>query len=463
MSACDMAEKIKTQELTSVEITEAIIERIERINPLINAYCTPTFDLARDLAKFADDRIKKGEKVEILNGVPTSIKDLMDTKGIRTTHGSKIFENYIPESDNLTVKRLKEKGIVLLGKTNTPEKGHVPITDNFIFGATKNPWNLERTSGGSSGGAASANAAGISPLALGSDGGGSIRVPSCLCGVYGLKPNYARIPYDYTQLAFYTMSHHGPIVRFVKDAALMLNAMAGPHPLDKYSVGQKKVDFVKALDERPKRLKVGYTLDLGNLKAIDPEVEDSVIKAAQKFEQFDWSVESVKVKLNRAEKAFAILISSGFYHDFKNIINEWKDKMSPTLVLYITAGGSYKLLDLLKAQATRQEMEKILYNYFKDYDILITPTTAIPAFELGSPFPSRIAGKAVSVTGWMPYTFPFNMSWNPAASIPCGWSKDGLPIGMQIVGRLWDEATVLQVSQAFEEIAPWQDKRPQLI
>ncbi|MFW9906610.1 MAG: amidase, partial [Candidatus Thorarchaeota archaeon] len=330
MSACDMADKIKTQELTSLEITEAIIERIEKINPLINAYCTTTFDLARDLAKKADVRVEKGEKAGVLNGIPTSIKDLMDTKGIRTTHGSKIYENYIPEKDNLTVRRLKEAGIVLLGKTNTPEKGHIAITDNLIFGATKNPWNLERTSGGSSGGAASANAAGISPLALGSDGGGSIRVPSCLCGVYGLKPNYARIPYDYTQLAFYTMSHHGPIVRYVKDAALMLNAMAGPDPLDKFSVGQNKVDFVKALDEKPSRLKIGYTLDLGNLKAIDPEVEDTVINAAQRFEEFDWSVESVKIKIKKAQKAFGILITSAFYHDFRNIINEWKDKMSPT-------------------------------------------------------------------------------------------------------------------------------------
>ena len=460
MSACDMAEKIRNQELTSVEITETIIERIEKINPIINAYCTTSFDLAREMAKKADDAVRKNEKLGILNGVPTSIKDLMDTKGIRTTYGSKIWENFIPEEDNITVKRLKEAGVVILGKTNTPEKGHVGITDNLIFGETKNPWNLQRTSGGSSGGAAAAAAAGLSPLALGSDGGGSIRVPSCLCGVYGLKPNYARIPYDYKQLAFYTLSHHGPIVRYVKDAALMLDAMAGPDPLDKFSVSQNKVNFIEALKDKPKKLKIGYTIDLGNLKAIDPEVEEAVFKATQKFEQFDWSLEQVKINLKKAERAFAIMVTSGFYHDFRLLINEWRDKLTPTFALYIDGGGSYNALDILNAQSIRQEIEKIIYKYFKNYDILITPTTAIPAFDLGTVFPSKIAGKSVSVTGWMPYTFPFNMTWNPAASIPCGWSKEGLPIGMQIVGKLWEESTVLQVSKAFEEIAPWQDKRP---
>ena len=364
MSACDMAEKIRNQELTSVEITETIIERIEKINPIINAYCTTSFDLAREMAKKADDAVRKNEKLGILNGVPTSIKDLMDTKGIRTTYGSKIWENFIPEEDNITVKRLKEAGVVILGKTNTPEKGHVGITDNLIFGETKNPWNLQRTSGGSSGGAAAAAAAGLSPLALGSDGGGSIRVPSCLCGVYGLKPNYARIPYDYKQLAFYTLSHHGPIVRYVKDAALMLDAMAGPDPLDKFSVSQNKVNFIEALKDKPKKLKIGYTIDLGNLKAIDPEVEEAVFKATQKFEQFDWSLEQVKINLKKAERAFAIMVTSGFYHDFRLLINEWRDKLTPTFALYIDGGGSYNALDILNAQSIRQEIEKIIYKYF---------------------------------------------------------------------------------------------------
>ena len=188
MSACEMADKIRSQELTSLEITEAIIERMEKINPLVNAYCTPTIELAREMAKKADDAVKKGEKIGLLQGIPTSIKDLMQTKGIRTTYGSKLYENFIPEVNDIAVQRLIDAGCVILGKANTPEFGVPALTNNKVFGETKCPWDLEKNSGGSSGGSASATASGISPLALGSDGGGSIRIPSSCCGVYGLKP-----------------------------------------------------------------------------------------------------------------------------------------------------------------------------------------------------------------------------------------------------------------------------------
>jgi aspartyl-tRNA(Asn)/glutamyl-tRNA(Gln) amidotransferase subunit A len=460
MSACDMADKIKTQELTSVEITEAIIDRIEKINPIINAYCTTTFNLSREMAKKADDAVKKGEKLGILHGLPTSIKDLTDTKGIRTTHGSKIYEDFIPEEDNLTVSKLKDAGIVILGKTNTPEDGHKSVTDNLIFGETKNPWHLERTCGGSSGGAAAAVASGLGPLALGSDGGGSIRTPSSLCGVYGLKPNFGRIARNFDHMAFCTLSHYGPIVRYVKDAALMLDAMAGPNFIDKYSLYQGKNDFVKALEVKPKKIKIGYSMNLGFVKAVDKEVEKCVLNAVQKFENFDWSVEEVNLKLKKVERSFAIMVTAALAYDYKSLMNKWRDKITPTLVRLIDAGMNYNALDLISAESQRQAIEKIIYRYFKNYDILITPTNAAPAFELGAMFPPIINGINVSPVTWHAFALPFNISWNPAASIPCGWNKEGLPIGMQIVGKLWNESIVLQVSKAFEEIAPWQDKKP---
>jgi len=215
MSACEMAEKIKSQTLTSQEITEVIIKRIEKINPVVNAYCTPTFELARELAKNADDAIKKKEKLGLLHGIPTSIKDETLTKGIRTTFGCKMLENYIPKYDDVAVGRLKKAGVVILGKTNTPTLGFKPITDNLIFGETKNPWDIKKTSGGSSGGAAVAVASGLGPLATGSDGGGSIRIPSSLCGVYGLKPTFGRIPHAVMRSNGYlgTLYHKGPITR----------------------------------------------------------------------------------------------------------------------------------------------------------------------------------------------------------------------------------------------------------
>jgi len=460
ISAYDMVEKIKTQEVSSVEFTEAIIERIEEINPIINAYCTTTFELARDMAKKADDAVKKGEKLGLLHGIPTSIKDLMQTKGIRTTFGSKIYENFIPDEDEIAVKRLKDAGIVMLGKTNTPEDGHKSVTDNLVFGETKNPWNLAKTCGGSSGGAGAAVAAGLGPLALGSDGGGSIRTPSSLCGIYGLKPNFGRIARNFRHVAFSTLSHYGPMVRYVKDAALMLDAMAGPDFIDKYSHYRKDTTFSKAIEVKPEKLKIGYSLDLGYVKAVDKEIEKAILSAVQKFERFNWSVEEVKLKLKKVERSFALMVTAALAYDYKPLMKEWREKITPTLVRLVDAGMNYNGLDLMSAEAQRQKIEKTLYQYFEKYDILITPTNASPAFELGRMFPPMINGKNVSPVTWHAFALPFNISWNPAASIPCGWNKEGLPIGMQIVGKLWDESTVLQVSKAFEEISPWQNKKP---
>jgi len=461
LPAFEMKEKIASQELSSIEITEAIIERIEKINPIINAYCTTAFDLARSMAKEADDRVKKGEKLGLLNGIPTSIKDLNQVKGVRTTFGSKIYEFNIPEEDSIAIARLKKEGCVILGKTNTPEFGFKGVTDNLIFGASKNPWNLERTPGGSSGGAASAAASGLSPLAQGSDGGGSIRHPAGLCGIYGLKPNYGRVPmYPREFIAAYDLGVVGPIVRYVKDAALMLDAMKGPFEREMFMLPKDGISYYETVEDKPKKLKIGYTIDLGYAKLIDPEVERAVIDSAQKFEKLDWDVEEAHLKIKKPERSFLTMWTSLFAYDLKPKLAKWGNKLDPALFKLVQAGLSYGPLDLPKALAERRKFHETFMPIFNNYDLLITPTTAITAFELGIPFPTKINNVNVSPTAWQPFTFPFNMTGQPAATIPCGWSKEGLPIGMQIVGKLFDEKTVLQVSKAFENISPWQDKRP---
>jgi Asp-tRNA(Asn)/Glu-tRNA(Gln) amidotransferase A subunit family amidase len=461
LSACDMADAIKRQELTSQEITEAIIERIEKINPIINAYCTPTFELAREMAKKADEVVKKEETIPLLNGIPTYITDLMITKGVRTTFGCKIYENNVPKEDEIAVKRLKDAGIVFLGKTNTPAFGHQAVTDNLIFGKTLNPWNLEKTSGGSSGGAAASVVSGLGPLALGSDGGGSIRIPACFCGIYGLKPSFGRIPrYPTHDITWATYDHYGPLVRYVKDAALMLDAMAGADEADKYSLLKPKTSYIDALKDKPKKLKIGYSLNLGFVKAVEPYIEKSILDSVQKFESLDWSVEEAKIKIRKAYMSFGTIITAGLGFDLKPYLKEWRDKLDFELVKMIEAGLSYSAYDIKKAEYQREKIYETIYQYFKNYDILITPSTAVSAFELGKMFPAKIAGRAASPVEWMSFTHPFNSTGNPAASIPCGWTSEGLPIGMQIVGKRYDEKTVLQVSKAFEEIAPWQDKKP---
>ena len=461
MSALDMLDAIKRQELTSEEVTEAIIEKIEKINPIINAYCTTTLDLARDMAKKADNAVKKGEPLGLLHGIPTSIKDLMITKGIRTTFGSKIYENNIPEEDEIVVKRLKDAGIVLLGKTNTSAYGFQAVADNLIFGNTLNPWNRTKISGGSSGGAAAAVVSGLGPLALGSDGGGSIRIPSCFCGIYGLKPSFGRIPrYPTHDTAWMTLDHYGPLVRYVKDAALMLDAMAGPDDADKYSIPQKDMNYLESLKERPSKVKIGYSLDLGIVKANDPEVENAVLDAVQKFEQFDWPIEKSKIKLRKTDTSFVTIYGAGLSYDLKPFLKDWRDELDVDLVKVIEGTEKFTANDYKRAEANREKIYNLLYQYFKNFDILITPTTAVPAFETGMMFVSKIAGKNVSPVTWHACMLPFNLTGLPAASVPCGWSSEGTPIGMQIVGKRYDEKKVLQVSRAFEEIAPWQDRRP---
>lgn len=463
MPAWEIAEAIKRQDLTAVEITEKFIERIEKVNPLINAYCVTTFDMAREQAKKADDAVKKGEKTGLLHGIPTSIKDLIELKGVKTTFGSKIHEDYVPEVDEVVITRLKDAGAVILGKTNTPEFGHEFRTTNLVYGTTFNPWNLEKTCGGSSGGAAAAAASGISPLALGSDGGGSIRTPSSFCGLFGLKPTFGRIPrFPRQSHAWITLDHYGPITRYVKDAALMLDVMQGNHDADMYSI-QKTVDsHFQLVDEKPKKLKIGYTLSLSFVKALDPEVREAVLNSVSKFEKFDWDVEEAVFKLRNADMQYSTLVSTGYAYDLKKHLKKWRDQMMPNLISFIEAGKTQTAMELEKADHHRRKVFEILYKVLQEYDILICPTTPIPAFDAEMKYPETIGGRSASVLTFIGFLYPFNITGLPAANIPCGWSSDGLPIGMQIVGKRFDELTILQVSKAFEEVAPWQDKRPPL-
>jgi Asp-tRNA(Asn)/Glu-tRNA(Gln) amidotransferase A subunit family amidase len=431
--------------------------------------------MAREMAKRADDRVRKNEKIPPLNGVPTSIKDNVDVKGIRTTCGCKAFENYISTEDDLTVKRLREAGVVILGKTNMPAFGYKGVTDNLLFGPTRNPWHLERTAGGSTGGGAAATASGLSPLTQGSDGGGSIRIPSSFCGLFGIKPTFGRIPQISMKIEgnMGTYVQKGPLVRYVKDAALMLDALVGPDDIDRYSLPKPDYSFYDALEETPKQLKIGYTIDLGNLEVIHSEVENSVLSAVKKFEEFNWSVEKSDINLLSTGETLRgqvnivnygltwyTLWAYGIGYFLKPLIEQYRDNLDQELVQLAQYGFQITPEQIYIAEIQREVIFDNVCRHFKKFDILITPTMACPAFELGVSSPSEIDGKKVSPGAQSPYTHPFNMSGHPAASIPCGWSSEGLPIGMQIIGKRFDEVTVLQVSKAFEEIVPWQDKRP---
>ncbi len=447
-----------------MDVTETFIDRITRVNPKINAYCTTTFEIAREQAKQADRRVKEGKTLPPLNGVPTSIKDLMATRGIRTTYGSKIYEQNIPDINDVAVQRLLDAGIVMLGKTNVPEFGYAGGgSENKIFGATRNPWNLNRSPAGSSGGAAAACAAGLSPLAIGSDGGGSVRHPACFCGVFGIKPQAGRVPmWPRIGIQGEIVSQYGPITRYVEDAALLLDVIKGPYPLDTATLPADGISYQDGLKTRPKSLKIGFSLNLGYAKQIDIEVEKATRAAVAKFEQVGWTVEEAAIKLKNPEPGFYVWYTSMFAHDLRLKLREWGDQIHPDLAKFVQAGVGTTAFDVFKALLDWRGLNASIASFFEKYDLLVTPTTAVPAFELGLMFPPQINGKNVSPTGWQPFTYIFNATGHPAATVPSGFTTSGLPIGMQIVGPRFAELTVLQAAKAFEEIAPWQDKRPPL-
>ena len=460
----ELTEAIGRGELSPVDVLDAVMERVKRYNPEINAIVTPTEENARESAKKAEKMVKKGEKLGPLHGVPITIKDNVLTKGVRTTFGSKMYENFIPDEDAVLVDRLKKAGAVIIGKTNLPEFGLISVTDNLIFGPTRNPWNKSKNSGGSSGGAAAAVAAGMGPLASGSDGGGSIRIPASLCGVYGIKPSFGRIPmYPRRACAFWTTSCRGPIARTVSDAALMLDVMAGPDDRDRFSLPATNVSYLETLENGVEGSRVAYSSDLG-YAAVDPEVVKLTRKAAFSFERLGCEVTEIKPDLFDMQYELITMVIAETVTANEERLEEWKEKMYPLYLGYLQLEETFSIRDVARVQYKREELWRKMRKIFENYDFLLTPTTAVPAFELeeGTMGPTEIAGETVGPVGWIAFTYPFNFTGQPAASIPCGFTGDGLPVGLQIVGNRYDDDGVLRASRAFEKAFPWQDKKPPL-
>lgn len=460
MPATELGVAIRAKKLSPVEIMDAVIARLEQLNPKLNAFCTLTLDDARQRAKTAEAKVMKGEPLGPLHGIPTSIKDLVITKGVRTMRGSKIYENYIPDEDAPVVERLRDAGAIVLGKTTTPEFGWKGVTDSLVTGITRNPWNLERTSGGSSGGAGAAVAAGIGPIAQGSDGGGSIRIPSSFCGIYGLKPTYGRIA-AYPPSAMETFSHIGPMTRTVKDAALMMQAMAGPDERDRLSLPSQNIDYMGATEGDIRELRVAWSPNLGYAR-VDPEVAEVTAAAAKVFSDLGCHVEAADPGFENPETLFITFWIGGIGTMISDYLPKWEAQMDPGLVKFGKMLEKLTAKEYVKANFQRVEHWQRVRKFFEKYDLLLTPSVAVPAFKVGIDAPPEIAGKTISWSEWTPFTYPFNLTGQPAATVPCGWTKDNMPVGLQIVGRRYDEALVLRASAAFERAKPWASRRPKL-
>ncbi len=459
--AYKLRELLDSKKVSSVELTEMFLGRIDEFNPIINAYLTVCGDEAMESARQADKLIARKKKSPPLLGIPISIKDLELTKGIRSTMGSLVYRNYVPEIDSLTSERVRKSGAVILGKTNTPEFGLLGTTENRLGDACRNPWNIDRTSGGSSGGAAASLVAGMCTLATGSDGGGSIRIPASYCGVYGIKPTLGRVAKfgGVGKPSPNFTSQSGPMARNVRDAATLLQALAGYDARDINAMRESPPNFSEGLGDGIEGLKVAWSPDLG-YAAVDPEVARIAYEGAGVFDELGCDVVSPDISLQHPIEYFMTIFSTAAYASYGELYENRRNLLTSYVRGNMALGASTSGVDFVKAMYDYQRLQSQAHDIMEEYDLILTPTMSVPAFGIGQ-HPREINGKTVDPRlGYMPYTPVFNLTGQPAASVPCGFTADGMPIGLHIVGRRGEEATVLRASAAFEEVRPWAQMRP---
>jgi amidase len=459
--ATRLAALIRSRKLSPLELTRAFLDRIERINPAFNAYCTVAAEQALAAARAATRALTRSATPGPLHGVPVSIKDLTPTRGIRTTWGSKIFADHVPDEDGLVVARLKAAGGIVLGKTNTPEFGAGANTFNAVFGATRNPWNPALTCGGSTGGGAVALATGMGPLAQGSDLGGSLRIPAAFCGVVGLRPSPGLVPVYPVPTAWDSLSVQGPMARTVGDLALMLTAMAGPDPRSPISYPVDVRTFTSAV-RRPslRGARIAWSADLG-VTPVDHEIARVASGATAVLGRLG-------ARVDEAHPDFSglldiVLASRGFgmvaRHQDK--LPKWRDVMQENLVKNIDHGLGLRASDVARAEGLRTDLWHRVRRFQERYDYIVTPTTAVGPFPIEAVYPREINGVPMTnYIQWVLLTYAFTVVGLPAISVPCGFTRDGLPVGLQIVGRWRDDAGVLRAAAAFEAAAPWSHHRP---
>jgi aspartyl-tRNA(Asn)/glutamyl-tRNA(Gln) amidotransferase subunit A len=463
MSATTLAAAIRAKWVSPVEVVKAIYARIHKINPRINAFCTLSEELARQRAKEAEAAVMRGDRLGDLHGVPVSIKDVFLTRGVRTMFGSRIRENYVPEEDAPAVATLLAAGAIPIGKTTTPEFAFKGVTDSPVTGITRNPWDLKKTSGGSSGGAGAAVAAGLGPIAIGSDGGGSIRVPCSFNGIFGLKPSFGRVAY-YPSPPL-PLVHAGPMARTVRDAALLLNVIAGQDERDLLSLPADSTDYLSACEGGVRGFRVGWSPAFGYAK-VNPEVAALTEAAAKVFESsLGCTLEAADPGFENPWNSFSKLWVMSFGLRFRGFLPEWESRMDPDLVKIVRNIERLGSSDYGEALAMRFSLWDTIRKFFDRFDLLLTPTAPISAFEAGRPEPDGMlvpADSLIPFADWSPFTYPWNITGQPAASVPCGVTREGLPVGLQIVGRRYADATVLKAAAAFEQVRPWNEKRPSL-
>jgi aspartyl-tRNA(Asn)/glutamyl-tRNA(Gln) amidotransferase subunit A len=447
LDAISIARLISSAEISACEAVSSAFRRIEEQAEL-NAFITLCEERARREAEAADAARMRGEAIGPLHGIPFSVKDLTNTAGVQTSQGSALFAVKVPDADAVAVARARAAGAILIGKTTTPEFGHKPFTEGPYFGRTLNPWDPARTCGGSSGGAAAAVATGMGALALGSDGGGSIRIPASCCGVTGLKATLGVIPNLQAPDLFGANSYVGPMARNIADLAYFFDVLAGPDRRDPY--GQSDGLSGRSRDGR---IRIALLMRCGNV--LDPEVERGVLDAISHAGSLGMDVEEIELNLVSLESAFLVILRSALLSRLRTAIEQTPDLLDPTLIRTAEAGRAYSAVDLWEANYARTRCFAAVQKIFERYDLIASPTLSAPPLPVGTdPFACiEIDGKdAGTIRGaWYPYTFPFNLTGHPALSMPCGLTRDGLPVGLQLVGRWNEDRFLLEIAARLEE------------
>jgi aspartyl-tRNA(Asn)/glutamyl-tRNA(Gln) amidotransferase subunit A len=455
-SALDLSELYRAGTLSPVEAAEALLARIDALQPKLNAFCIVDRDGALAAARASEQRWHEGRPLGPLDGVPVTIKDLVLMRGFPTRRGSRMIDPVPDSEDGPAVARLREAGAMILGKTTTPEFGWKAIGDSPLTGITRNPWNLARTPGGSSAGAAAACAAGIAPLHIGSDGAGSIRIPAAFTGIFGIKATFGRVP-AHPPSPMGLLSNVGPMTREVRDAAAMLNVLARPDHRDPYGLPQDGNDYLAGIEDGVRGWRIAYSPDLG-YATVDPEIAESCAAAAQRFETLGASVDEVGTVFESPREALLTLWAAGAARVLASFPAEKRALCDPGLIAVGAAGERLSAVEYVGADLTRSELGRRMAAFHQRYDLLLTPMMPVPALPVGQDLSDPATED--HWVDWSPFSYPFNMTRQPAATVPCGLTRGGLPIGLQIVGPLYAEHRVLRAARAFEQTQP--QRRPPL-
>jgi aspartyl-tRNA(Asn)/glutamyl-tRNA(Gln) amidotransferase subunit A len=448
MTAQALARGLSAKKFSPTEVAKACLAQIRAHEGTLNAMSHMDEATTLAMAKAATGRWARGKQLGPLDGVPVLIKELLLVKGWPTRRGSKTVDPRGPwENDAPSVARLREAGAVFLGETTTPEFGWKGVTDSVLTGITRNPWNTATTPGGSSGGSSAALAAGYGPLAIGTDGGGSIRIPAGFTGTFGLKPSFGRVP-AWPLSPFGTLAHVGPMTRTVTDAALMMDAITGPDNRDWHSLPFDGAGYTRNLRQSIKGLRIAYSPNLGYVD-VDPEIAALVEQAVKVLRKLGAKVTVIDPGFKDPMDCFRTLWWAGANFALGNLPREKKALLEPALAEVVEQGSGFTSRDIFEANRQRGALGTTMRLFMENYDVLVTPTLPVPAFEAGQLQPAS-TDKSGKWVNWTPFTYPFNLTQQPAASVPCGFTKAGLPAGLHVIGRMFDDRTVLKVSAAYE-------------